>query len=395
MFYASRHTFRMAAAGWVTIDLANTGSGSDRIDAYVLLLNGNAPDGAGTRLAHDDDSGAPDGRYNLDSRIARRFLQPGVYTIEATTFGPRDQGSYRVTVTADYKPKITGTAAQAVMRVENGDTVTRKWAYTPASTRVALAAVISTDGIDTKVTADQGDATLTATPSEVGTYDVYVAHSNGGTTSSLHTQIISYCPEGHIELPSDCGLPQRVLAARSSYQLAFRPDDNRVPKGYEDSNFCAGVKTAAKRWRYVCRQMPKVQRSYMSKSDPRILGISEPFSSSGTDYGRTMLWLSSDGEVLGREGCQAVTAKVWQCDWHTSGIWTIELEEASLGDLARPAIRRLLATQAEITAQVTAALVKCAGAVLQVLASLRQGGLDPQAGAAVATDCPEVGPSAS
>ena len=78
VFYASRHTFRMAAAGWVTIDLANTGSGSDRIDAYVLLLNGYAPDGTGTRLAHDDDSGPPDGRYNADSRIARRFLQPGV-----------------------------------------------------------------------------------------------------------------------------------------------------------------------------------------------------------------------------------------------------------------------------------------------------------------------------
>ena len=209
VFYASRHTFRMAAAGWATIDLENTGSGADRIDAYVLLLNGSTPDGTGTRLAHDDDSGA-----GLNSRIVRRFLQPGRYTIEATTFGPRDQGTYRIIVSADYRPKITGTAAQAVMRVENGGTVTRRWTYTPASARVAVAAVTPTDGIDTKVTADQGNAALTATPSEVGTFDIYVAHSNGGTTSSLHTKIISYCPEGQIELPADCATLLPLLMPR-------------------------------------------------------------------------------------------------------------------------------------------------------------------------------------
>ena len=73
---------------WVTIDLASTGSGADRIDARVLLLGGSTPDGTGTRLAHNDDIGYANGRYNFDSRIVRRFLQPGRYTIEATTFRP-------------------------------------------------------------------------------------------------------------------------------------------------------------------------------------------------------------------------------------------------------------------------------------------------------------------
>jgi len=167
VFYASRHTFAMAAAGWVTIGLESIGTGRDWIDAYVILLNGHTPDGTGTKLAHNDDIGWANGRYSLDSRIVRRFLQPGLYTIEATTYGPRDQGTYRLTVTADYTPKITGTAAQAVMRVENGDTVTRRWTYEPASARVAITSVSPTDGIDARVTADQGNAALTATPTKV------------------------------------------------------------------------------------------------------------------------------------------------------------------------------------------------------------------------------------
>lgn len=87
--YAARHTFRMAAAGWVTIDLVNAGRGRDRIDAYLLLINGTDPAG-GTVLKHDDDSGR-----GSNSRIVRKSLAAGRYTIEATTFSRRDAGAYR------------------------------------------------------------------------------------------------------------------------------------------------------------------------------------------------------------------------------------------------------------------------------------------------------------
>ena len=318
VFYAGRHTFRMAAAGWVTIDLANTGSGSDRIDAFVLLLNGYTPDGAGTRLAHDDDSGPPDGRYNADSRIARRFLQPGMYTIEATTFGPGDQGTYRVTVTADYKPKITGTAAQAVMRVENGDTVTRKWAYTPASTRVALALVSPIVGIGTRVTADEGDATLTATPSEVGTFDVYVAHSNGGTTSSLHTKIISYCPTGQIELPGDCATPLTKLGRRSEQIIVSSHPEHIVNRAHD----CFMKRRTGEPDRWICRRLQD-ERVYISKSSDQIVGTPEAHP----DYG-TILALKSD-ELL--EGCQSITKEHWQCDYRADWLWYHDEGQGSLG----------------------------------------------------------------
>ena len=46
----------MAAAGWVTIDLESAGAGRDRIDAYVVLING-ADLGGGIVLERNDDSG--------------------------------------------------------------------------------------------------------------------------------------------------------------------------------------------------------------------------------------------------------------------------------------------------------------------------------------------------
>ena len=189
VFYASRHTFRMAAAGWVTIDLANTGSGSDRIDAYVLLLNGYTPDGAGTRLAHDDDSGPPDGRYNADSRIARRFLQPGMYTIEATTFGPRDQGTYRVTVSADYTPQITGTGQPAQLTGEVGETIRGSWTYEPASTTRLSVASIAPAGLSATVHGDEGNASLVATATRADEYTVTVAYANGDRTITQETAV--------------------------------------------------------------------------------------------------------------------------------------------------------------------------------------------------------------
>ena len=386
VFYASRHTFRMAAAGWATIDLENTGSGADRIDAYVLLLNGSTPDGTGTRLAHDDDSGA-----GLNSRIVRRFLQPGRYTIEATTFGPRDQGTYRIIVSADYRPKITGTAAQAVMRVENGGTVTRRWTYTPASTRVAVAAVTPTDGIDTKVTADQGNAALTATPSEVGTFDIYVAHSNGGTTSSLHTKIISYCPEGQIELPADCAKPKPMLLKQESVILVF-PKSGFAPEGFEQSNWCLETQVTEKTSRYLCRRKLAEERAFVSKTDSRVLSVSEPQLVDGKDFGRMLLLRSEDGYVVGREGCQTVTADFWQCAYRSDRVWVTELDDADIGNLVGAAIKKFALAQLSATV----ATAKCAAAILALYASANAGGtFSPQAGAAVFIICPAALPSST
>jgi len=60
---------------------------SDSFDAYIRVL-----DSAGREFAYDDDSGG-----NLNSRLVT-FLPSGTYTIEATSFGGRQTGSYTLSV---------------------------------------------------------------------------------------------------------------------------------------------------------------------------------------------------------------------------------------------------------------------------------------------------------
>ena len=378
--YAGRHTFTVTVAGWVTIDLEATSRGRDWIDAYLVLMNGADPAG-GVVLERNDDSGS-----GFNSRIVRRYLEPGRYTIEATTFSRRDSGRYRLTVAADYRAQAP--VHPALLRVRNGTTATSTWGYRPATAAVALASAFP-DGNDASVSAAAGTATLTATPSRVGQYAVLVSYTNGPTSFTRSTTIDSYCPDGQIELPGDCGLPRTVRTPHIPFRLVFHPDDARVPEGYEDANYCAGVQLAASKWRYACRTKPVIQRTFISKSDTRILGVSEPYSNEGTNHGRTILRRSPDDVVEGREGCQAVTAKVWQCDYRTSHFWSIELDSIGSGDLIDSAMRKFLIGQAQATGRIA----QCAAAILEVMASLRQGTLDPQAGASVATDCPEAGPT--
>lgn len=182
VFYASRHTFRVAAAGWVTIDLVNAGSGAGRVDPYVILLNGASPDGTGIKLIHDDDSGA-----GFNSRIVRRFLQPGQYTIEATTFGIRDAGAYRLTVAADYRTKLTGRPGRLIGEV--GKPIVGSWEYTPATTTRLAVASVTPDGLTASVYGDEGNASLTAVATRAGTYTVTVRYTNGPHTRTQPTTV--------------------------------------------------------------------------------------------------------------------------------------------------------------------------------------------------------------
>ena len=88
-YYARRHSFELTNPATVTIDLDNASSNSSRLDTYVLLQQGRNQDGTGLVLGRDDDSGP-----RLDSRIAGSELAPGLYTIEATTYGSFRTGDY-------------------------------------------------------------------------------------------------------------------------------------------------------------------------------------------------------------------------------------------------------------------------------------------------------------
>ena len=301
--YASRHTFTMPAAGWVTIDLESTGAGGDRVDAYVVLINGSDP-GGGTVLERDDDSGR-----GFDSRIVRRFLQSGRYTIEATTFGRGDAGTYRLTVAADYRPLVTGPATP--LRVENGDTVTLRWSYEPRSARVSIAHVDPPDGLDVRIVADDGTVTLIAAASRTATYTVHVAFSNGGTTRTGTASVTSYCPTGTVELPSDCATP--LEEKQHEHDVSLWPQ----PSGHEETDTCTRRDGSDGLQVYTCRRIHE-SRQYISKTDPRILAI----SGDSVRFGTTLkMKPGSDSAPEQYEGCQSVTEDYWQCDYRADLLW--------------------------------------------------------------------------
>jgi hypothetical protein len=76
--YAQRYTFSLDSPGWVTVSLDATSTSTSRLDTYVVLRKGHGD--TGTYLDSDDDTGP-----STDSLLADVFLQPGNYTIEATT----------------------------------------------------------------------------------------------------------------------------------------------------------------------------------------------------------------------------------------------------------------------------------------------------------------------
>ncbi|WP_419910135.1 pre-peptidase C-terminal domain-containing protein [Candidatus Poriferisodalis sp.] len=181
--YARRHTFTLGAAGWVTVDLAKAAASS--LDPYVLLLNGHSRNGSGTALAHNDNHAS-----STDSRIARRFLQPGPYTIEATTSGPGGRGAYRLTIAVDYRITITGQPEELIGEV--GKPITGSWSYGPATTRLSVESA-APGGITARAYGDSGDASLVAVATRADDYTVTIKYANGPRTrtqSSTVTAVI-------------------------------------------------------------------------------------------------------------------------------------------------------------------------------------------------------------
>ena len=79
--YARYYSFTLTESKVVTIALT-----SDDVDTYMYLKNGVGRDG--NVVTEDDDGG-----YGVNSQIVS-ILQPGDYTIEATTYGSGDSGSF-------------------------------------------------------------------------------------------------------------------------------------------------------------------------------------------------------------------------------------------------------------------------------------------------------------
>lgn len=85
--YAKYYTLSVLSSANITIDLESS------IDTFLYLLSGDGNNGS--EIAHDDDGG-----NNRNSRISRR-LSSGVYTIEATTYGSGETGSFTLSISGD------------------------------------------------------------------------------------------------------------------------------------------------------------------------------------------------------------------------------------------------------------------------------------------------------
>ena len=85
--YARFYTFALDEATDIVMNL------SSEEDTYLYLLNGHGK--GGTTLHSNDDIAS--GGVNLNSRLSVT-LQPGSYTIEATTYKPATSGSFTLTI---------------------------------------------------------------------------------------------------------------------------------------------------------------------------------------------------------------------------------------------------------------------------------------------------------
>ena len=85
--YARFYTFTLTEATGIVINLS-----SDE-DTYLYVLDGHGKDGD---TLHENDD-ITSGGVNLNSRLSVT-LQPGSYTIEATTYKPATSGSFTLTI---------------------------------------------------------------------------------------------------------------------------------------------------------------------------------------------------------------------------------------------------------------------------------------------------------
>ena len=98
--YAEHYVFELGAAATVTIEL------SSATDAYLYLLPGRYTPGATVTPLSQHHNGTRSGKRT--ARIEQR-LDPGTYTIEATTRAERTGGSFDLTVTATQATTATST----------------------------------------------------------------------------------------------------------------------------------------------------------------------------------------------------------------------------------------------------------------------------------------------
>ncbi|WP_419853869.1 hypothetical protein [Candidatus Poriferisodalis sp.] len=163
--WAKRHTFTLDTPGWVTISLDSAPANAKALDTYLVLLKDN--NNTGTPIARNDNRT----RRDKNAQLGDIFLQPGEYTIEATTKTPRTAGSYDLNIEA----VESGLQDSYTATVGSPKTITVN--YWPPDAEVAVSAAANEELRPSIATARtvtdgvvHGTATITLTPQLVHTH---------------------------------------------------------------------------------------------------------------------------------------------------------------------------------------------------------------------------------
>ena len=195
-FRAHRYSFTLASAGWVSVDLAPTGTGSDALDTYLLLLDGH---GSGGEVLESHNNLRGDA-----TELDEVYLAAGDYTVEATTALSNATGGYRIDIDGDFAAQSDELPATVTAAV--GLTAKHRFDYLPQDATVSVQSV-SPVGLSASVTAAHGSAVVELTPDKARTSTVTVAFTASGHTSTHRITVTGYCQTGYRASPDGTCLP--------------------------------------------------------------------------------------------------------------------------------------------------------------------------------------------
>ena len=181
--YARFYTFTLDEATDIVINLS-----SDE-DTYLYLLDGHGKDGD-TLHSNDDIAG---GGVNLNSRLSVT-LQPGSYTIEATTYSPETSGEFTLTIEGlgeaeetTPEPEPEPEAATCIEAI-NGDGVTEgSWDDSCLSDKAALSGTGSRYARFYTFTLDEATDIVINLSSDEDTY-LYLLNGHGRSGTVLYEE---------------------------------------------------------------------------------------------------------------------------------------------------------------------------------------------------------------
>ena len=186
--WAKRHTFVLKTPGWVTVSIDNAPANAEPLDTYAVLLKDD--NNKGTVIARNDNRS----RRRTDARLTDLFLQPGSYTIEATTKQPRTAGSYDITVEA----VVSGLADSYTATVGTPKTITFR--YWPPDAQIAVKTAAAEEfGLTVTTRSAAGDgygtAAIALTPRLVHDHELTVRVSSRSAAGQLISfKLTARCP---------------------------------------------------------------------------------------------------------------------------------------------------------------------------------------------------------